>query len=405
MKYRVGTETVDSIELKCLVVSRGLMIDKEVYKKCGRDYRIYPNALTCNCFKLPDNTIVMATDLGFHLSTLSSMFSWDNLKLFKYMGDMKTDYRLSLIDGEPYLLYKREVVTPIELMPGSEFYKQKTSSGMPFMGNAVLQGCDWVAFQCLWPCEYACAGKACQFCFSGGQFEALAKRGKPMPFIPSPEDVSEVILYATEHDGVNSMQLTGGSTFKSETEERYITAYMKNMIESGARKALNDELLLYITPPEEHDVIDRYFELGASRIACSLEVWDDALGASITPGKRTFTTKERHLDALTYIADKYGPGKSFSNFIIGLEPFETLTEGASYLAERGVIPSASIWMPFGKPVNGSMKPASLDYFRRVIDMLAELYISHDLEPAGCCGLNVCIERDIWKKAAGAGSES
>ena len=401
MFFNVGGETVDSVELKCLVISRGLKIDREVYQKCGKDYRIYPNALTCNSFKLPDNTVVMATDLGFHLSTLSSMFSWDNLKLFRYMNDMTTDYRLSLVDGTPTLLYKGEVVTPVELFPASNFFKQKTSSGMHFMGNAVLQGCDWVAFQCLWPCDYACAGKPCQFCFSGGQFEALAKRHKPMPFIPSPRDVSEVVLYAVEHDGVNSIQLTGGSTFKAETEEKYITAYMLDMIESGAREALKGELLLYITPPERHDVIDRYFDLGASRIACSLEVWDDKLGESITPGKRSFTTKQRHLDALSYIADRYGPGKSFCNFIIGLEPFETLKEGATYLAERGVIPSASVWMPFGKPVNGSMKPASLEYFRKTKDMLAELYLKYDLEPAGCCGLNVCVERDIWRAATGA----
>ena len=398
MFFQVDGQTVDSVELKCLVISRGLKVDKEVYQKCGGDFRIYPNALTCNSFRLPDGTIVMATDLGFHLSTLSSMFSWDNLKLFKYMSDMTTDYRLSLADGQPVLTYKGAVVTPIELMPGTDFYKQKTSSGMPFAGNAVLQGCDWVAFQCLWPCEYACAGKPCQFCFSGGQFEALSRRHKPMPFIPSPKDVSEVVLYAVEHDGVNSMQLTGGSTFKAETEEKYITAYMEDMNESGARAALQKELLLYITPPEKHDVIDRYFDLGASRIACSLEVWDDALGAQITPGKRSFTTKQRHLDALTYIAEKYGPGKAFSNFIIGLEPFETLKEGATYLAERGVIPSASVWMPFGKPVNGSMKPASLEYFRKTKEMLADLYLKYGLEPAGCCGLNVCVERDIWRQA-------
>ena len=86
MFFKVSGETVDSVELKCLVVSRGLKIDRDVYQKFGKDYRIYPNALTCNSFKLPDGTIVMATDLGFHLSTLSSMFSWDNLKLFKYMN-------------------------------------------------------------------------------------------------------------------------------------------------------------------------------------------------------------------------------------------------------------------------------------------------------------------------------
>ena len=401
MNFLVDGETVDSVELKCLVISRGLKIDKEVYQKCGKDFRIYPNALTCNSFKLPDGTIVMATDLGFHLSTLSSMFSWDNLKLFKYMGDMTTDWRLSLMDGQPTLTYKGAAVTPVELFPGTEFFRQKTSSGMPFMGNAVLQGCDWVAFQCLWPCDYARAGKPCQFCFSGGQFEALAKRHRPMPFIPSPRDVPEVVLYAVEHDGVNSMQLTGGSTFRSETEERYITAYLEEMKASEALDALKGELLLYITPPERHDVIDRYFAMGASRIACSLEVWDDALAESITPGKRAFTTKQRHLDALTYIAEQYGPGKAFSNFIIGLEPFETLKEGAMYLAERGVIPSASVWMPFGKPVNGSMRPAGLEYFRRTKDLLAELYLKYNLEPAGCCGLNVCVERDIWRQAAGA----
>ena len=401
MEFRVGGDTVTSVELKCLVVSRGLKIDREVYRECGKEYRIYPNALTCNCFRLPDETIVMATDLGVHLSTLSSMFSWDNLKLFRYMSDMTTDFRLSLVQGRPALLWKGEEVTPVQLLPGTDFYRQKTSSGLPFMGNAVLQGCDWVAFQCLWPCDFACAGKPCQFCFSGGQFEALARRHKPMPFIPSPQDVSEVILYAVEHDGVNSMQLTGGSTFDSAAEESYITGYMERMIETGARSALKNELLLYITPPDRHEVIDRYFSLGASRIACSLEVWDDELGKSVTPGKRTFITKARYLDALTYIAEKYGPGKAFSNFIIGLEPFETLKEGAVYLAERGIIPSASVWMPFGKPVNGSMKPADLDYFRRTIDMLGELYQKYDLEPAGCCGLNVCVERDIWRAVTGA----
>lgn len=125
-------------------------------------------------------------------------------------------------------------------------------------------------------------------------------------------------------------------------------------------------------------------------------MWDDERGSIITPGKREFTTKQRHLDALEYIAGRYGRGKAFSNFIIGLESFESLKEGAEYLAERGIIPSASVWMPFGKPVMGSMKPASLDYFRRVKELFADLYRRYDLEPAGCCGLNICVERDIWR---------
>ena len=127
-------------------------------------------------------------------------------------------------------------------------------------------------------------------------------------------------------------------------------------------------------------------------------VWDDDLARAITPGKRDFTTKRRHLDALSHIAEKHGAGKALSNFIIGLEPLESLKAGATYMAERGIIPVASVWMPFGKPVMGSMKAPDVDYFRAVKEMLAGLYIKYDLEPAGGNGLNVCVDRDIWKWA-------
>ena len=70
------------------------------------------------------------------------------------------------------------------------------------------------------------------------------------------------------------------------------------------------------------------------------------------------------------------------------------------MAERGIIPVASVWMPFGKPVMGSMKAPDLDFYRAVKEMLAELYIKNDLEPAGGCGLNVCVDRDIWRWAGG-----
>ena len=72
-QYKIENKSLDSVELKALVVSRGVKIDKIIYKKFSKDYRIYPNSFTCNCFKLPDETIVMATDIGFHLSSLSSM--------------------------------------------------------------------------------------------------------------------------------------------------------------------------------------------------------------------------------------------------------------------------------------------------------------------------------------------
>ena len=71
-------------------------------------------------------------------------------------------------------------------------------------------------------------------------------------------------------------------------EAGHIRAYLEEIRRTVDRNKLNGEILLYITPPEDLDLIDEYFSLGASRIACSLEVWDPDRAAVITPGKIAF---------------------------------------------------------------------------------------------------------------------
>ncbi len=388
--YEIDGKKVDSIELKCLVVSRGLKVKRQVYRNFSGSCRLDSNPLTCNCLILSDGTIVQLTDMWFHLKYLTGSLSWDNLKLLRYASELGTEFALDVVEDKPALMYKNQLVDFVSFPDATDFYKQRTASGLPFVGNAVLQGVDWVAFQCLWPCEYAAAGKPCEFCFSGGEFETLAKKGKPMPKAVSAQDAAEIVRYAVNRAGVNSVQITGGSTFSGASEEEHLISYLQ------AIPNVPGEVLLYITPPEDKKAIDQYMALGADRIACSLEVWDEARARVITPGKMEFTTRKRHLDLLEYIAETFGPGKAFSNFIIGLESFDTLKEGAVYLAQRGIIPTASVWMPMGRPVMGTMKAPDVEYYRRVKELFAELYDKYDLEPAACCGLNVCIERDIWK---------
>jgi len=390
---------LDSVALKCLLVSRGVKADREVYRRFSKAFRLDVNPLTCNCILLSDGTIVQMTDMKFHLEYLNGALSWDNLKLLRYASELGTPFRLSVRDGRVALLCDGALVDYVTLPDYTDFYKQKTVGGLPFAGNAVLQGVDWVAFQCLWPCEFAAAGKPCQFCFSGGAGEALARRGKPQLPPVSVADFTQIVRYALDNTTARNLQITGGSTFSGATEAAHIRAYLTAIRDEIGRERL-DDVLLYITPPEDLGLIDEYFALGASRIACSLEVWDVELAREITPGKIDFTTRKRHLDVLEHTAKRYGAGSAFSNFIIGTEPFESLAEGATYLAERGILPTASVWMPMGRPVRGSMRAPAANYYERVIELFGELYVQFGLEPSGACGLNVCVERDIWRAATG-----
>ena len=396
-KYTIEGNQVDSVELKCLIVSRGVKVDNTVYKHYKNTARLNINPLCCNCLLLSDGTIVQLTDTNFHLRYLSGILSWDNLRLLKYIGDLGTPFSLKMQDGHAVLFYNNEPLDTVSFPPASDFYGQKTKAKRNYVGNTVLQGLDWVAFQCLWPCELAAAGNPCEFCFSGGDFENAAKKGKALPHALPAEDVAEIVAYAIKNEGISHVQITGGSTFDGKREAEHITAYLAAMQEITPK--LPGEVLLYITPPADTTIIDDYFSLGASRIACSLEVWDMARAKEITPGKINITGRDRHLHVLETTAAKYGSGKAFSNFIIGIEDFDTLAQGATWLAERGILPTASVWMPMGRPVQGNMKAPGGDYYKRVKEFFAELYTRYKLEPTHSRGLNVCIERDIWNYAS------
>ena len=391
-KYVIDGNIIDSVELKCLVISRGIKVDNAVYRHHKDSARLSGSPLCCNCLILSDGTVVQLTDTTFHLRHLSNIFKWDNFRLLKYMRELSTPFSLRMQDDRAALFYNNAELDTVNFPPFSAFYRQKTASGLPFVGNAVLQGLDWVAFQCLWSCEYAAAGQPCQFCFSGAGFENDAKKGKALPQAVPAADLVEIVKYAHDNDGVSNIQITGGSTFDGNTEAEYITEYLSVI------GKITGETILFITPPADLSLIDRYFALGASRIACSIELWDINRATAITPGKIKITGRERHLQVLEYVANKYGHGKSFSNFIIGIEDFTTLAEGAAWLAERGIMPTASVWIPMGRPVQGSMKAPDIDYYRRVKEHFANLYSKYHFEPTKSRGVNVCIEREIWNYA-------
>ena len=393
--YSLNGNHIDSLDLKSMVVSRGVKVSSRIYKKLGKDYRIYPDPLKCNCFILPDGTIIHITDLAFHLSALKSMLSWDSLQQMKYSRQMNTPFSLDISDSQsPTLFFKGEKVTEVRFPKATSLYAQKTSEGLPFLGNAVLQGTQWLSFQCLWVCDYACAGKSCQFCYSGATFYTLTKKKKKLPRFPTPKDVAEIVEYTViKEKCATSIQITGGSSFNVQAEYDRIRRYLNAIDTRIGRKNIPGELHIYTTPPNTPQMVDQLFEAGADRIACSIEVCNEELAKLITPGKTKYTGRKPYLESLEYIANKYGPNKACSSLVVGVEPADSYLEGAEYLASRGIVPLASIWIPFGRPVMGKIQAPDLSFYRKVKTGLDSIYQKYGIEPPGEKGLNVCLCRD------------
>jgi hypothetical protein len=370
--FNVAGNVADSLDLKVLLLSQGIFVHDSVYETFEKTHRLSRDPRSCNTIFLGDNLPV-------------------------YLGRIGNEARFHLkaIDGKPMLTCNGETVTEVTLPPKTAFFDQQTTNGIPFGLLAIIQGLDMLAFSYLWACEIAKTNNECRFCHCGN-FTSQMVRAKCWQDFEFPvQDVVDVVQFAVDNDPQTKiLQMTAGSTFQPDAEiDRYVSILKE--IERRVGLAKVNGGILFLTPPHKPALLDKLFDAGAGRLAFDLDIWDEKLFEKYCPGKAKYTTRKQHLAALFYAAEKYGPKRACSVFVAGLEPVESLIEGCTFLAERGIVPLPSPWMPIG--VTNPELPAvpDVNYYRILRKEVAKLYEKYGLEVPGTVGSSVCLSRDIY----------
>ncbi|MCI6018134.1 MAG: radical SAM protein [Clostridiales bacterium] len=393
--YIVGKMELDSIDIKCMVVSKGVRVHPEVYEQFSDIYNISQDMNRLSCIILPDGTVMTMSDMEPFLEHMGGRYFWSKEEKEYYYPQLETPFHIRVIDGKPALTFHETLIDFVTFPKKNQFYDQVTSTGKPFYPSSVLQGTDWLTFGYLWPCEFAAAGFPCQYCHCGHDTMARVKNKVPFDDRLTGKEMGEIINYGVKKAGLKNIQITGGSTISGEKEAKYFTGYIDAVNEYVGRENIPGDIVYYITPPKDTAIVDYYIENGVNKIGCSVEVWDETMAKVVTPGKMKYTTRQRHLDILHHIVDKYGKNIAFSNFVVGIEPFESLKEGATYMAEHGITPVVSILQIMGLSVLGKTTPPDLDYYKRVKDLFLNLYDKYQLVPAEQSGENGCLEVEFY----------
>ncbi len=362
---------VTSLDLKCLLIGNGMKYPDEVYQSVASVARLEPptNPFACNCIILPGEVAV-------HLQANS-----------------QSPFALALDeDGKACLFHEDARLTEITFPAASAYYGQKTSVGTPFGSIAVLEGVSTLAFFYMWKCQYIQTKETCTFCF-----QVVADiMGYPLPS-SSYDEVAEIIKWSIENAGVREIQLTAGTLFTSPEECKRYADLLRAIDERVGLDKIPSEIYCYMTAPKDPASVDQVFEAGADRVAHDLHVWDSSLHARYAPGHARHIGRAGQLRALEHIADKFGPNRAFSAFVAGLEPLDSMLEGAEYLASRGIVPAFSIWMPTPGSVTADTAPPGLDYYRQAQKQFAYLYRKYNLDPPGAAaGSHVSLCRDIYR---------
>jgi len=102
MDFNIQGTTVDSVVLKALLVSHGIRVSKEIYRKFSESFRLSTDPLRCNTIILPDFTVVQLTDLAFHMEYIKKAISWSAIKQLRYLNQMRTPFALDVDEtGKP----------------------------------------------------------------------------------------------------------------------------------------------------------------------------------------------------------------------------------------------------------------------------------------------------------------
>jgi len=114
---------------------------------------------------------------------------------------------------------------------------------------------------------------------------------------------------------------------------RHIKEQIKNKSTEG--------IVAVISPPKDPSRLNKLKESGVEIVVFNLEVGNEPWFSKYCPGKSNLG-RDFFIERLKQGAEIFGRGKSWTNFVLGLEPIDLLLELCEDLASFGVVSSANV---------------------------------------------------------------
>jgi len=274
-------------------------------------------------------------------------------------------------------------LSPVGFVARHAWQEARTTDGVTPFAAGVSQLGDMIVVNAAPGCEYFRAkdeqGGSRRCCYCGyGRFDRRSELLGQVPGEPAlPADVyrrlGEIMRAAAEGSEARHIYVTGGSMLSPEQEaERYLP-----IIET-VRRAVGDGMRVVagsgaVSPADSQ----RFKDAGADACCYNLEAWDAATFAACCPGKAMAVGRERWIDYLLGAVEVFGRTNVGSAFVAGLEllppgpamspaaMLASITEGAAFLLDHGVVPLYSPLWPVAGTAYGEHDGIDAELFVRL----------------------------------------
>ena len=290
----------------------------------------------------------------------------------------ESQYALHIDNEKLYLKDENnsKFLSEFMFLPRPNFWNYTTSTGTHAKKLAQPYGLNCLNFFNIYSgCDFHNAEDGCKFCY----VKTSAKRDDTVKFIKSPNEIAEVCELATKYDEFEYVIIHGGSNINSEKEfDRYI-----NII-----KAIKDRLPwngqikgnVALMPPKNMNRLKELHELGVEHPSFNMEVWGKKNFDKICPGKAKYVGFEHIVKSLLHLAEIYGKGQVWSNFVAGIVPIENYKEGFKFLAEHGIVPGANVYCAESYSIGNPLRTINEDYVLDLYRYGNDLYNKYGYKP-------------------------
>lgn len=310
------------------------------------------------------------------------------------------DYRHGQLSIEtPGLREFGASVGQVSFVPQPNYYQLKTSSGRAVTRWVSACGYDEMN---VWPWHDCAIGKTCTFC---GINSVQKKAGRNIDLIHALDwrrsanvleqweivrdgvlgEIVEAVALAIDddcyRDEVHLILISGNLADDQLDAQALIYSEIAHAITSRHPRRFAEGAVAVTAPPSDLNLLRKMKENGIDVCVLNLEAFSPTAFTEHCPGKDRIG-RAHYISALREGVNVFGWGRSWCNFVLGLEPTDVLLAGCEELAAIGVTPSANV-LHLDHGASLSCEPPSIEEVLHFFRELAGIYRQHNHEPYYC----------------------
>jgi len=270
----------------------------------------------------------------------------------------------------------------LKLVQNPAFYNPEyvTSDGIPMKKIALVHGIDCLSSTIYQKCVYHGCGEGCKFCAI-----ELSLENETTIEEKNSKQMCEVIVPAKKEGRCNHMTLTSGTDEKIDKGAIRYIELLEGIKENFPKLPLH----VQIEPLEDLSYIDELRDAGANTIGIHLEVLDQNLRKTVTPGKSRITY-EAYEKNWKHALDVFGKNQVSSYLLTGFgESQEDFISDAEKVISLGVIPYITPVrsIPGLEKISTITSDTMVEIYTKAAKLMKEYGVNPLKSKAGCvrCG--------------------